>query len=113
MQTLTLSCVNNRGYFNSSLAESCISSWSDEEDEREKVRSPVDLEPGQRSNVGSPMAMTISRTMAPTNIARVINAWLYLVPDDLRSSDAAKDSGYEQYVKNAQIQVAETFQVMI
>ena len=47
--------------------------------------------------------------MAPTNIARVINAWLYLVPDDLRASDVAKDSGYEQYVKNAQCQVEEAF----
>lgn len=29
--------------------------------------------------------------------------------DSLRSSDAAKDSGYEQYVKNAQGQVAAVF----
>ena len=43
--------------------------------------------------------------MAPTNIARVINAWLYLVPDELRAADSARDSGYEQYVKNAQMQV--------
>ena len=51
-----------------------------------------------------------SRTMAPTNIARIVNAWLYLIPEDLRSSsDSAKDSGYEQYVKNAECQVAHAF----
>ncbi len=53
--------------------------------------------------------MVLSRTMAPTNIARVINAWLYLVPDELRASDSARDSGYEQYVRNAQQQVSATF----
>lgn len=51
-----------------------------------------------------------SRTMAPTNIARIVNAWLYLIPEDLRSgSDSAKDSGYEQYVRNAECQVAAAF----
>ena len=53
----------------------------------------------------SPSLSVLSRTMAPSNIARVINAWLYLVPDELRSSNSARDSGYEQYIKNAQQQV--------
>ena len=49
--------------------------------------------------------------MAPTNIARVINAWLYLVPDELRAADASRDTGYDQYVKNAQMQVSITEEI--
>lgn len=108
LKSLVLANLQLRGYYNGSLAEASISSWSDEEDEREKLRPGSGLELSPRSRKSSPMAGG-SRTMAPTNIARVINAWLYMVPDELRSSDLAKDSGYEQYVKNAQTQVASTF----
>lgn len=38
-QGLVLSCLSRRGYCNAALAESSISSWSDEEDEREKAKT--------------------------------------------------------------------------
>ena len=107
LQSLVLGSLCHRGYYNASLAESSINSWSDEEDERERSKNSASLEhltPTRRQRQSSPMT-ALSRTLAPSNIARVINAWLYMVPDDLRTSDAAKDAGYEQYVKNAQVQV--------
>ena len=52
-----------------------------------------------------------SRTLAPTYIGRVINKWLYLVPfaDICASSGPSADSGFEQYVRNAETQVTEVF----
>ncbi len=38
LQSLVLANVQNRGYFNAALAEANIGSWSEEEDEREKLR---------------------------------------------------------------------------
>ena len=41
--------------------------------------------------------MSTSRTLAPSNISRIVNLWLNLVPDCLRSTaDDAASSGYEQ-----------------
>lgn len=48
--------------------------------------------------------MTPSRTLAPSNIHRLVNAWLYLVPDQLRL-DEVRGSGYDQYVQDATKQV--------
>ena len=50
--------------------------------------------------------MSTSRTLAPSNIGRIVNLWLSLVPDSLRSTaQDAESSGYEQYVRNAQAQL--------
>ena len=110
LQTLVLYQLSARAYYNSSLAESAISSWSDEEDERERrISASRDIPEEVKPDDEVEEEVVMSRTMAPTNIARIINAWLFLVPDEWRSSDSAKDSGYEQYVKNARNSVAETF----
>ena len=45
--------------------------------------------------------MSTSRTLAPSNISRIVNLWLSLVPDCLRST-SVESSGYDQYVRNAQ-----------
>ena len=48
-----------------------------------------------------PFQMSTSRTLAPSNISRIVNLWLSLVPDCLRST-SVESSGYDQYVRNAQ-----------
>ena len=48
-----------------------------------------------------PFQMSTSRTLAPSNISRIVNLWLSLVPDCLRST-SVQSSGYDQYVRNAQ-----------
>ncbi len=104
LQNLALCNLAGRGYYDGGLAESCIASWSDEEDERERQKSTERMMPS------SEVTPTVSsRTLAPTNIARVVNKWLFLVPDEWRSSDSARDSGYEQYVRNAETQAADVF----
>ena len=123
LQCLVLVYLMDRGYLDRSGAESSIASWSDEEDEREMRQKS-----GERMIEASAIATQIpgeeacpevvptvsSRTLAPTNIGRIINKWLYLVPfNEFRPSmdvgNAAADSGYDQYVKNAEIQVREIF----
>ena len=90
--SLVLANLNQRSYFNAGLAESSINSWSDEEDEREKTQRQMSIEQltptSRRNRQRSPnhTNMALSRTMAPSNIARVINAWLYLVPGKPKAS---------------------------
>ena len=123
LQCLVLVYLTDRGYLDRSGAESSIASWSDEEDEREMRQKS-----GERMIETNAIATEVpgeeacpelvptvsSRTLAPTNIGRIINKWLYLVPfNELRPSmdggNAAADSGYDQYVKNAELQVTEVF----
>jgi hypothetical protein len=110
LQNIALSNLIGRGYYDGGLAESQIASWSDEEDERERQKSSerriMDEQPT------SEVIPTVnSRTLAPSNIARVVNKWLFLLPDEWRSSDSARDSGYEQYVRNAEVQAAAVFRM--
>lgn len=78
LQNLVLAHLANRGYMERNKVLDEAASWSDEEDIRE-------------------------RRKVPNNIGRVLNAWLYVVPDELRSCDGSV--GYEQYVKTAQSQL--------
>jgi len=90
--------METRGYhLGTSLPESQMTSWSDIEDERERVAELSSSSRGERS-------LTPSRTLAPPNIHRLVNAWLYLVPDVLRL-DEVRGSGYDQYVQDARRQV--------
>ena len=64
LHCLVLTYLTNRGYYDNSAADSAIASWSDEEDEREREKkSSLDLSSGQNH----------SRTLAPSNIHRIIN----------------------------------------
>ena len=52
-----------------------------------------------------------SRTLAPANVSKVINKWLFLYPDELRcANDDDISSTYEQYVANAETQVRSVFE---
>lgn len=52
--------VNSRGYYDTSAANQIVQTWSDEEDERNRGQDAVTLR-------------VKSRTLAPTNILKVIN----------------------------------------
>lgn len=77
--------VNSRGYYDVT-AQQPIRTWSDEEDERVRRRGSAD---------GS----FRSRTIAPSNILKIINSFLLLLPRQIMC-----DSGgtcYEEYVQDA------------
>lgn len=96
--------METRGYhLGTSLPESQMTSWSDIEDERERV---AELSSGGSSQRRE-RSLTPSKTLAPPNIHRLVNAWLYLVPDVLRL-DEVRGSGYDQYVQDARRQVEMT-----
>ena len=145
LQGLLLRNLETRAYFlNYSAESSHMTSWSDEEDEREKLRGArkdsgsssgaeatpsknnfSHMKPPKRSihgpGNGTPLSVSrlTSRTLAPSNINKIIKAWLQLVPDELRAHEEdapgtalvhSISSGYEQYVANAETQVASAFE---
>lgn len=64
LHCLMLIYLSTRAYYDNTAADSTIASWSDEEDEREKEKKGfLDLSYEQNH----------SRTLAPSNIHRVIN----------------------------------------
>lgn len=64
LHCLVLTYLSGRGYYDNGAADSAISSWSDEEDEREREkRGTMDLAQGSCH----------SRTLAPSNIHRILN----------------------------------------
>ena len=145
LQGLLLRSLETRGYFQNYSAESAhMTSWSDEEDEREKLRgnrldstngNGVDGTPSKQYlsqmqstkrtiNASGPgVTLTIpqipSRTLAPSNINKIIKAWLQLVPEELKANQEgspgivlvhAVSSGYEPYVANAETQITNAFE---
>lgn len=64
LHCLALMYLISRGYYDNTAADSAITSWSDEEDEREREKkSTLDLSYEQSH----------SRTLAPSNIHRIVN----------------------------------------
>ncbi|CAB4069135.1 unnamed protein product [Lepeophtheirus salmonis] len=97
LSCLVLGNLSERGYYHHELAVSQINSWSEEEDEREKSRSsPHNIGKSRFERHKAPT----SRTLAPSNIHRIINMWLFLVCEklQLKSSENAGGS-YESYLK--------------
>lgn len=66
--------VNTRGYFDAAAAAELVQTWSDEEDERARADRAV-REEEQATEVALSVSATRcrSRTLAPTNILKVIN----------------------------------------
>ena len=90
--------LKTRGYhLTAAHQEAIINSWSDMEDEREKMENVSEAAVSQtvRSMLAAP-----SRTLAPSNVHRLVNSWLYLMPDILKL-DEVRGSGYDQYVTDA------------
>lgn len=87
LHCLVLTYLTNRGYYDNSAADSAIASWSDEEDEREREKkSALDLSSG----------INHSRTLAPSNIHRILNCFLSLIPRQLQTDFEA--NRYERYM---------------
>ena len=101
LDRLVTARLETRGYhLSSNNPEAVINSWSDVEDEREKLENLSEVTQLSRSG----REVTPSRTLAPSNIHRLVNCWLYLVPDQLKL-DEVRGSGYDQYVTDAGKQV--------
>uniref|UniRef100_A0A646QEG9 Protein FAM160B1 n=1 Tax=Hemiscolopendra marginata TaxID=943146 RepID=A0A646QEG9_9MYRI len=92
LHNLILANIISRDYYDNTLVD-YQESWSDEEDSRLR-QGCYDLEI-------SPGSSPISRTLAPTNIHKIINCFLLLLPDELKSSDNEEDTGYENYLHDA------------
>ncbi|EFN69290.1 UPF0518 protein FAM160B1 [Camponotus floridanus] len=87
LHCLILIYLSTRAYYDNTAADSAIASWSDEEDEREKEKKGfLDLSYEQNH----------SRTLAPSNIHRVINCFLSLMPRYLQTD--CDVNNYEKYM---------------
>ncbi|KAL6445758.1 hypothetical protein ACFW04_000904 [Cataglyphis niger] len=87
LHCLMLVYLSTRAYYDNTAADSAIASWSDEEDEREKEKKGfLDLSYEQNH----------SRTLAPSNIHRVINCFLSLMPRYLQTDPDVNN--YEKYM---------------
>ncbi|XP_008546733.1 FHF complex subunit HOOK interacting protein 2A [Microplitis demolitor] len=84
---MVLSYLTSRGYYDTSAADSAIASWSDEEDEREREK---------KGSLDFSQEQTHSRTLAPSNIHRILNCFLSLVPRQLQSDPGEDD--YARYM---------------
>ena len=103
LDRLVTAQLETRGYhLSSNNPEAIINSWSDVEDEREKLENCLVETSIQTSRARR--EVTPCRTLAPSNIHRLVNSWLYLVPDQLKL-DEVRGSGYDQYVTDASQQV--------
>ncbi|XP_072759674.1 FHF complex subunit HOOK interacting protein 2A isoform X2 [Anoplolepis gracilipes] len=87
LHCLMLIYLSTRAYYDNTAADSAIASWSEEEDEREKEKKGcLDLSYEQNH----------SRTLAPSNIHRVINCFLSLIPRYLQTDPDVNN--YEKYM---------------
>lgn len=83
MDSILFRFVNGRGYYDPSHT---IQSWSDEEDERDRRRGSVECR-------------IKSRTLAPSNILKIINSFLSLLPRQIMKEGIG--TCYEEYVQDA------------
>ncbi|XP_014486616.1 PREDICTED: protein FAM160B1-like isoform X2 [Dinoponera quadriceps] len=87
LHCLLLMYLSTRAYYDNTAADSAIASWSDEEDEREKEKKgSLDLSYEQNH----------SRTLAPSNIHRVVNCFLSLMPRYLQTD--SDTNNYDKYM---------------
>ena len=93
LHCLVLVYLLARGYYDNTAADSAIASWSDEEDEREREKKgSLDLSYEQNH----------SRTLAPSNIHRIVNCFLSLIPRYLQTDTDVNN--YERYMADLERQ---------
>lgn len=93
LHCLVLVYLSTRGYYDNTAADSAIASWSDEEDEREREKKGLlDLSYEQSH----------SRTLAPSNIHRIVNCFLSLIPRYLQTDTDVNN--YERYMADLERQ---------
>ncbi|KAG7190263.1 hypothetical protein KM043_006382 [Ampulex compressa] len=95
LHCLILIYLSKRGYYDNTAADSAIASWSDEEDEREREK---------KGSLDLSYEQSHSRTLAPSNIHRIINCFLSLVPRYLQTDSDINN--YERYMAHWERQYA-------
>ncbi|KAG4072221.1 hypothetical protein HA402_007631 [Bradysia odoriphaga] len=78
--------LTGRGYYDQSSENQPIQTWSDEEEERGRLDGDVE-------------GLKKSRTLAPSNILKIINYFLLLLPRQIMSEGVG--TCYEEYVQDA------------
>ncbi|KAJ1521279.1 hypothetical protein ONE63_002960 [Megalurothrips usitatus] len=105
LHCLVLRYLTGRDYYSiqSKKDKTQIESWSDEEDAREQE--------GVKDKQSLDSTGASSRTFAPSNIHKIIDSFLQLLPGSLRSAGDYQESGYHQYIAEAQRQYGINLQV--
>ncbi|XP_064480792.1 FHF complex subunit HOOK interacting protein 2A-like [Ornithodoros turicata] len=98
LDNLILNSLVTRSYYNPHADEGL--DLSDEDDVPQCGRGFSDLEV-------SPGSSPVSRTFAPTQIHKILNCFLMLLPDEIKSCEES-DSGYDAYISDAHRQYQET-----
>ena len=93
LHCLVLVYLLARGYYDNTAADSAIASWSDEEDEREREK---------KGSLDLSYEQSHSRTLAPSNIHRIVNCFLSLIPRYLQTDTDVNN--YERYMADLERQ---------
>ncbi|XP_076295822.1 FHF complex subunit HOOK interacting protein 2A isoform X2 [Lasioglossum baleicum] len=93
LHCLVLVYLSMRGYYDNTAADSTIASWSDEEDEREREK---------KGSLDLSYEQSHSRTLAPSNIHRIVNCFLSLIPRYLQTDTDVNN--YERYMADLERQ---------
>ncbi|XP_012237746.1 protein FAM160B1 isoform X2 [Bombus impatiens] len=94
LHCLVLVYLSTRGYYDNTAADSAIASWSDEEDEREREK--------KKGSLDLSYEQSHSRTLAPSNIHRIVNCFLSLIPRYLQTDTDVNN--YERYMADLERQ---------
>lgn len=98
LDSLILKYIDGRGYYDHLSSDS----WLQFSDDETCSRYSDDLS----SNSG-----VSNKSLAPTYIHRIIDAFVALLPDDIKSCQTDEDSGYETYIKEAHRRFLEVFAI--
>uniref|UniRef100_A0A8D8LHL1 Protein FAM160B1 n=1 Tax=Cacopsylla melanoneura TaxID=428564 RepID=A0A8D8LHL1_9HEMI len=90
LNSLVILYVKSRAYYDHAGSSELITSWSDEEDEREKKREDSKSE------------QHVSRTLAPSNVDKIIERYQSLLPPSLRSSSCEPRTDYKVYLSDVE-----------
>ncbi|XP_013788186.1 protein FAM160B1-like [Limulus polyphemus] len=92
-ESLVLSNLTGRRYYDYLFVEKHAHFSDDEVScQRKSLYEEFDVSPGS-----SP----VSRTFAPSSIHKILNCFLLLLPDELKSCEESEDSAYDVYIKDA------------
>ncbi|GIY64378.1 protein FAM160B1 [Caerostris darwini] len=98
LNNLILKYLDGRGYYDHTASDS----WLQFSDDDTCSRYSDDL---------SSNSAVSSKSVAPTYIHRIIDAFIALLPDDIKSCQTEEDTGYETYIKEAHRRFLEVFLV--
>ncbi|XP_023229352.1 protein FAM160B1-like [Centruroides sculpturatus] len=99
INNLILNNLKERNYYDFTAGDSYFDFSDDEESAH--GRSLYD------DDEISPGSSPVNRAFAPTHIHRILNCFLLLLPDEIKSCDAEDDSGYDTYINDAHRQFQE------